>query len=482
MDRKVRSCLAAVAFAIASLPTLCAAQAADPVVFVREFVNTITGHYFMTASDTEAAGIEAGAAGPGWQSTGYEFVAAPYDAAPVCRFYAPAPTNSHFYTADPAECDFLKTHDTGWQYEGIAFQIEVPTNGVCGAGRTPVTRMYNNRAAALDSNHRFTIDERVVAEMRARAWVVEGVAFCTLSSTFTLRAFNNFLAPFAAPSPYCPASTVLGPNPETCIALYGLLEMPEKLGNTSPGYTREFAAKTGWGPGVDTVFARSFDAGAPERSFVQAFYGGLLVGVHLVSKERTFGMYAAISPTMYNLKDFSGVGPVFPWDNGGEYDVLVNFQLKIATLIRSDDSAQAYGGPILEFADRRSGVRFLVRALAYGSQAPADFVGNDPISGKLMVSTTFAAPRFGRALKGQYITCGFATLATGGCPASGIDYSYRLDRDDFANVLALARTVNSTLSTDIAGYQLIGLQMRNESFGDVELGLLENQIQVSVTK
>lgn len=467
---------------VACMPCVAAAQT------VQEFFNTFTGHYFITASGDEAAGIMAGVAGPGWTNTGYQFFG-DSNGTPVCRFYAPAPTNSHFYTADAAECDFLKTHDTGWQYEGIAFRAAVPANGICAAGRIPVYRMYNNRAAANDSNHRFNSDDRVVAKMTAQGWIVEGVAFCTgsFASPRAPRVASVFLSPstFSDPSHPGPFCSTAFSGDESCIALSALVAMTEHLNSfgatfqmPNPAYTQDFAAKTGWISNVDTVYSATFSGAPAEHSFVESFAGGQVVGVHLVGADRRFGNYAAISPSI-RVRDPTGV-PLVPWSDRAAHDILVNFQLGIATVVRGDDSAQAYGGPVLEFADSRSGQHLLLRVLAYGSQAPAEFTGIDPVSGNVMVSTTFSAPRFGAALNGRYITCAFARRATGGCPAPGIDYALRIDQDDFAKALGLARAVNGALSSDIADYVLVSLQMRNETLGDAELGLLENRIQLFV--
>jgi serine protease len=65
-----------------------------------------------------------------------------------------------------------------WTYEGINFHAVVPANGVCPENTQPVIRLYNNRFAERDSNHRFTIDEKVVDEMVAKGWIREGVALC----------------------------------------------------------------------------------------------------------------------------------------------------------------------------------------------------------------------------------------------------------------------------------------------------------------
>jgi len=162
---------------------------------VVEFYNEWLDHYFMAASTNEIAMLDSGQQG-GWKRTGQSFAAwtearlAPPQAVPVCRFYAKGP-NSHFYTADPAECQQLKdleaaqraqaqgsgTTFLGWGYEGIAFYALLPQGGSCPGGSKPVWREYNGRALKNDSNHRFTPDVAVRDSMAG--WQVEGVAFCT---------------------------------------------------------------------------------------------------------------------------------------------------------------------------------------------------------------------------------------------------------------------------------------------------------------
>lgn len=153
-----------------------------------EFYNTTLKHYFVTAGAGEAAGIDNGSAGPGWIRTGYSFNVA--DTAtgtvPVCRFYGTPGIgpNSHFYTADAGECAFVKK-DPGWFYEGIAFEIQPAQNGSCPAGTTPIYRVYNNRAAANDSNHRFITDPWVYQQMANDNWTPEGVVMCSTGVTAT---------------------------------------------------------------------------------------------------------------------------------------------------------------------------------------------------------------------------------------------------------------------------------------------------------
>lgn len=166
---------------------------AAPIV---EYYADATDHYFITGGPDEIAQLDGGNAG--WKRTGLGFKAwlrasdAPPAAQPVCRFYSRG-VNSHFYTGDASECQMLKSLESqqradaqakgqsfqGWQYEGVVFYALMPSNGQCAGGTTPVYRMYNNRAAQNDTNHRFTTDAPMRAAMQG--WVDEGVAFCSPS-------------------------------------------------------------------------------------------------------------------------------------------------------------------------------------------------------------------------------------------------------------------------------------------------------------
>lgn len=170
------------------------ALAAEPTGTAIEWYHAGIGHYFFTSDPAEIAGVDGGGAGAGWVRTGGQFgtFTAAGDApglSPVCRFYGTPGIgpNSHFYTADAAECEKVKT-DPGWTYEGIAFHIQEATAGRCAAGTTPIYRSYNNGAARNDSNHRFTVDPTVFSRSPAFGHVAEGVAMCAPLSAADLRA------------------------------------------------------------------------------------------------------------------------------------------------------------------------------------------------------------------------------------------------------------------------------------------------------
>ena len=171
-----------------------------------EFYNAPLDHYFVSADAIEIAGIEAGAAGPGWQRTGQSFQVyatladAPGGALELCRFYgsavplASSPNgrtgpNSHFYTLAGAECDSVYNKDKAWQYEGPRLALmplsSLAAGGTCGPEQQPVYRAYNNGyqfAGGVwmknDSNHRYSTSRATIAGMVGKGWSDEGAVFC----------------------------------------------------------------------------------------------------------------------------------------------------------------------------------------------------------------------------------------------------------------------------------------------------------------
>ena len=162
-------------------------KAAGPVVrqTAVEFYNGTRDHYFMSTDPLEIAALDSGVQ-PGWARTGKSFAAfAPGKSGglgtPVCRFYGSpaAGLDSHFYTANSSECTALPGLFGGaWKIETInAFEVRKPISGVdCPSGFVAIYRFWNRRS---DSNHRYTTDPTVAAEMRKRGWGEEESAMCS---------------------------------------------------------------------------------------------------------------------------------------------------------------------------------------------------------------------------------------------------------------------------------------------------------------
>ena len=200
----------------ASAPTAKSATAAGEVV---EYYHAGLDNFFITADPAEQAAVDGGAAGA-FARTGNTFLAGGPNQ--VCRFYGngninPATgtiygPNSHFYTADPAECAGLKAQFTpnakSWKFESNDFLITRAVNGACPAGLIPVYRAYNNGfARGTDSNHRITSNLGAYQQSVAAGWVGEGIVMCAP------QAPGGTLPPLLAAcgSADCPAgATLLG--------------------------------------------------------------------------------------------------------------------------------------------------------------------------------------------------------------------------------------------------------------------------------
>ena len=465
-----------------------------PVTYaaVKEYVNDITGHYVLLVDPVEIAGVEAGHAGPGWRYTGYNFTgfalsenAAIADGAvPVCRFYAPPPTNSHFFTANAAECEFLRKNNTGWIFEKMDFKIHVPGAAGCPAGLTPIQRQYNDRWRQNDSNHRFSLDERVKARMAEQGWVDEGIAFCAQSAGRERKAWYMITGTYEGPNAACASGNTAG----SCVALHGLPDMPTFVTDTlppryadpNPAYTPLFRETTGWVPHLDVVFSAHHAQGpavAAARSFVQWVPAGMPIGVHVNGTDRLAGDYASASP-MYRFGD----GAFYPWGDGFDRDLNLGFIMAVKTVRRLDAASHAYGAPLIEFREAVTGDRIWVTLQAYGTQGAADFVGRDVITGAAIVSTVFRGkPAFGTRLAGDFVACN-ADAAAGACSTAEFgEYGFRIDAQDFARVLASARTVNPRLSARIADYRVHSFQFRNETYRNARLGLELYSISLSLS-
>jgi hypothetical protein len=172
---------------------------AETIVTVVEYYNATLDHYFITADSAEIAVLDGGGASGAWQRTGRSFKAwgangGPTGSEQVCRFFGTdryradgtrIGPNSHFYTADPGECAFVRTawqslaNDgqmyPAWTFESYAFRVIAPVNGVCPLGTSPLYRAYNNGALG-DPNHRYSTILLLLQTMPG--WTVEGVVMC----------------------------------------------------------------------------------------------------------------------------------------------------------------------------------------------------------------------------------------------------------------------------------------------------------------
>lgn len=211
-------------------------------VEVVEFYNAGLQHYFISADPAEIAVLDGGAFGGAWKRTGNTFPAwdvngAPGNTVPVCRFFGTDQyradgsrigPNSHFYTADPAECAFVKTayqsiagngqSYPAWTYESNASAVVLPVGGACAAGTQAVYRTYNDGARG-DPNHRYSLS---ASQLQAMAgWTFEGLVMCVPAGAQAVLPLT-----MAGCGGNCPSGTVLGSG-------VGLVNVVLTLANTT---------------------------------------------------------------------------------------------------------------------------------------------------------------------------------------------------------------------------------------------------------
>jgi hypothetical protein len=148
-----------------------------------EYYNAVLDHYFITDLAADIDALDTGRIA-GWARTGQTFPVWPANNGfldSVCRFYIPPEHgNSHFFSAIAAECAAVLMHvQSDPNYSGYieesteAFFVSAPfPDGTCAYRWTPVFRLWNQRA---DSNHRYTTDPAIKAQMIARGYVAEGI-------------------------------------------------------------------------------------------------------------------------------------------------------------------------------------------------------------------------------------------------------------------------------------------------------------------
>ncbi|MEO5701853.1 MAG: matrixin family metalloprotease [Casimicrobiaceae bacterium] len=154
-----------------------------------EYYHPALDHYFMTANPAEQATLAKGGPDGMWQPTGVSFpvwkLAYPTLQA-MCRFYGDSTIDpatgkrkgpdSHFYTADSAECSTVQQRWPQWMFEGYTFFAARPDGtGSCPAGTQPVYRYFRPQG---DPNHRYVSSEAGKQTMAGRGWIAEGVAWC----------------------------------------------------------------------------------------------------------------------------------------------------------------------------------------------------------------------------------------------------------------------------------------------------------------
>jgi hypothetical protein len=155
---------------------------------VVEFYAPVANRYFITGRAAEQALLDQYPAV--FQRTGmrFETLSAPLLGGvtePTCRLYsgpARGGSNSHFY-GTRQDCAIANTFKN-FAYEGQDFGTIRPERGVCPAAHpVSVTRLFNNRVATNEGNHRYAVGARTINALVAASWINDGVVFCATRAT-----------------------------------------------------------------------------------------------------------------------------------------------------------------------------------------------------------------------------------------------------------------------------------------------------------
>jgi len=416
----------------------------------------------------------------------------------VCEFRAEGQVEpaSFFLTINAAECAALKQPGSGWTFlppaprgavgtpSLAAFEVD-PATGQCGSGHVPVYRFVNNGWPAR-GNHRYVADERVRQEMHARAnWVEEGVAFCVLRSQRVPLASMNFpnMSPCPGISPgfggidNCPVGWESTGSLQTCVIGSNMPTFQTAVGADAADQG-PYTALTGMLSAFGSVVGYAGIGGSTSRSFVQmpdSTPGG---GFFVTSADRSAGSASSLrtespAPIPGTFRPFAAGFEV-------DMDLVVKYSLFVKQVRAA--SGDAYVQPILTLVDKQSGKRLELSAGAIGTPLASDFATRDAATGEVMVFASLSpASRLGRS-------AGLPSLQTSHVFDSdhswgfGGDFEWRVNRNEAAAVLALARSIDPSLSAEPGDYAFDKFGIKGEVVGDASIGYNLQQMSVSVVR
>jgi hypothetical protein len=344
---------------------------------------------------------------------------------------------------------------------------------------------FVNRGWPTLGNHRYVADSRVRDEMRGRpGWIDEGITFCVLGSARVPLASMEFpnLSPGPGISPgfggidNCSvgwestgtlSTCVIGTNMPTFEASAGVEAAGQGPYSALTGMVSAFASVVGYGD-IRTSVSRSF------VQMLDLIPGG---GFFVTSADRTSGTSSSLrtvspAPFPHTFRPFAG-----------NYEVDPDFALTYSLFVKQvRGTGEAYVQPIVTLLDMRSGKRLELSAGAIGTPPASDFATRDAATGEVLVfASLFPGSPFGRSR-------GLPTLRTPHVFDAdnywgwGGDFEWRLNRGEFTRTLALARGVDSSLSTEPGDYAIESFGIKAEVVGDASIGFNLQRMKVAVER
>jgi hypothetical protein len=428
---------------------------------------------------------------------------------PVCEFVANggAQPPTVFITINAAECDALKRPGSGWTYvpmspDGFgggdaglaAFDLDPSTLQCPDKSLSPVYRFTNNGWSSGRGNHRYVVDPAIRTQMHARpGWIEEGVAFC---------------AYLVQPEPLAQTDMVLntltlsnGATPVPCNNGIGTLNwcfdsvnMPALatvVGSLDATQIAPYFARTGTQAYLVEALPGTDASSASQHSFAQTYlYFGLGPGggFFVTSADRTSGnissintrVVVAVPPGAYvNGNPAELAHPFAPYDV--PMDLMLTYRMFVKQ-VRSEGSGNAaYVQAMLTLRDGASGHRLTLSPGGIGTVTPTDLAAIDAATGNAIVALALGTTTVGRStgLPSLQTTKTFDSDHAWGW---GGDFAYRVNHDEFARAIAMARTVDPALGTDPAKYSVESFGIKGESVGQSSIGYNIETMQVSLVR
>jgi hypothetical protein len=440
---------------------------------IREYFDATTGHYTLEVPSELQAQTGIGMGVP----TGYGFTmsaACSTASTTFCRrmsrFHGTPGLGpkSYFFTADPDEIAILNRPGSGWTFDGLAFEIDVPNpaTGTCfdpaipfnnGFYGVPVHRFYNN-GAPNGANHRYVVIPSAVSgpgvfdRMLAEGWVHEGVRFCAqqvidgpLSNT-TARVL-----------PVLPVRSLDDCERDAnitagCLGVHNVAVPSFAFGpflSSPSSFSLPAALSRAAGRPVYWLIS---NGGATPADAAAGTFIALDPAIQLVAPSGPLSSVTVMyRPALYP----DGTGLIFPW--APIYESPVQLTLGADAWLRRQaipDGSEAYGHSTTEFVDASSGRKILFNVLAFGTMPLSDdpYVARDVRSGEVIIGIrqTTNSP----FLRGTGCTVGRSEHFIDSDAKAGVPCGvfFHMNATEFQRVVDAARTIDPQLSPSPANY------------------------------
>ena len=419
----------------------------------------------------------------------------------LCEFVAQGQVDppSRFFTAG-AECAALRQPNSGWLFvptytdavtspPGLsAFAVD-PATGQCSSGLVPVYRFYNNKWDAGLANHRYVADEFTRGAMRARpGWIEEGIAFCVLSATKVQIGINSAdLAgiPYSYSANEVPCDSLVTSGATSCIGASGMPYPATFRRVLDPGTSAACDALTGT-PTLPVSFVAYTQSAATEldaasRSFVQGMQTGP-VGFFVSAVDRVSGTPNSLRRT---TSWPSGIPAWYPFTENLDVDVdlAIDYTLRVKRA-RSDGApgSGSYAQVLVTLTDNSSGLQLELSPGGVGNVALNPLTVRDAATGLVLVFLPLRDDMpIGRSLGLASFTVpqNFDSTAAEG---DGGDFSFRVNRAEFAKLLVAARALEPRLSSDPADYRFASLGAKGETAGQADIGFHIDRLHATMLR